>query len=66
MTETKLQFTVTQYVKDYIKIGDEWRNVEVECKYTCHNFDDLENLLLTLIENKNDIKFRVRTEEVIG
>ena len=60
-----LKFTITQYVRDYIKIGDEWRNVEVECKYECHNYDDLENLLLTLISNKDDIKFRVKTEEVI-
>ena len=59
------KYTITQYVKDYVKIGDEWRNVEVECKYECFNWVDLENLLLTLICNKNDIKFRVRTEEVI-
>ena len=59
------KYTITQYVRDYVKIGDEWRNVEVECKYECFNWDDLENLLMTLICNKNDIKFRVRTEEVI-
>ena len=59
-----LKFTMTQYVKDYIKVGDEWRNVEVECKYECKNWGDLENLLLTLICNKDDIKFRVRREEV--
>ena len=60
-----LKYTITQYVKDYIKVGDEWRNVEVECKYECENWDDFENLLLTLISNKDDIKFRVKTEEVI-
>ena len=60
-----LKFTITQYVKDYIKIGDEWRNVEVECKYECHSWDELESLLTTLIYNKDDIKFRVKTEEVI-
>ena len=59
------KYTITQYVRDYVKIGDEWRNVEVECKYECFNWDDLENLLLTLICNKNDIKFRVKTEEVV-
>ena len=60
-----LKYTITQYVKDYIKVGDEWRNVEVECKYESYNWDDFENLLLTLISNKDDIKFRVKTEEVI-
>ena len=59
------KYTNTQYVRDYVKIGDEWRNVDVECKYECDNWDDLENLLMTLICNKNDIKFRVKTEEVI-
>ena len=59
-----LKFTTTQYISDYIKVGDEWRNVEVECKYESHNWDDFENLLLTLICNKDDIKFRVRREEV--
>ena len=59
------KYIVTQYVRDYIKVGDEWRNVEVECKYECENWDDLENLLLTLISNKDDIKLRIKTEEVI-
>lgn len=60
----KLKFTITQYVRDYVKVGDEWRNIEVECQYICHNYDDLENLLMTLICNKDDIKVRVRREEV--
>lgn len=59
-----VKFTITQYISDYVKVGDEYRRVEVECKYQCSNWDDLENLLLTLICNKNDIKFRVQTEEV--
>ena len=59
------KYTIIQYVRDYVKIGDEWRNVEVECKYECENWDNLENLLLTLISNKDDIKLRIKTEEVI-
>ena len=59
------KYIVTQYVHDYIKVGDEWRNVEVECKYECRSWDELESLLTTLIYNKDDIKFRVKTEEVI-
>ena len=59
------KYIVTQYVSDYVKIGDEFRHVEVECEYVGHNWDDLENLIMTLICNKNDIKIRVRTEEVI-
>ena len=61
----RTQYTVTQYVSDYVRVGDEFRHVEIECQYVCHSFDDLENLLMTLIYNKVDVKFRVRTEEVI-
>ena len=58
------KYTITQYVRDYVKIGDEWRNVEVECKYQTYNYEDLKGLLMTLIRNKADVKFRVYTEEV--
>lgn len=59
------RYIVTQYISDYVKVGDEYRHVEVQCDYESSNWDDFENLILTLISNKNDIKFRVRTEEVI-
>ena len=57
-----LKFTITQYISDYIKVGDEYKHVEVKCDYECHNWDDLENLLLTLVCNKNDIKLRIKRE----
>lgn len=60
-----MNYKITQFIEDYVKVGDEYRRVEVECDYECHNFDDLQNLILTLICNKDDIKLRIQTEEVI-
>ena len=62
-------FKVKQFIKDYVKVGDEWRHVEVENKYTVNNYDDLQNLLLTLIDfGGGKLKFEVAKayEEVTG
>lgn len=60
-----IRFKVTQYVKDYVKVGDEYRHVEAESKYEVYSYDDLQNLLLTLIDfGSGTLKFEVRKEEV--
>ena len=58
-------FKVKQCIKDYVKVGDEWRHIEVENKYTVGNYDDLQNLLLTLIDfGDGKLKFEITKEEV--
>ena len=58
-------FKVKQFIKDYVKVGDEWRHIEVENKYTVNNYDDLQNLLLTLIDfGDGNLKFEITKEEV--
>ena len=59
-------FKIKQFIPDYVKVGDEWRHVEVENKYTVNNYDDLQNLLLTLIDfGDGKLKFEVeKIEEV--
>ena len=60
-----IKFKVIQFVKDYVKVVDEYRHVEAESKYEVSNYDDLQNLLLTLIDFGEDrIKFEVKKEEV--
>lgn len=64
-----MRFYVTQYISDYIKVGDEWRPVEVQNKFIVGNYDDLQNLLLTLIDfGGGKLKFEVAKayEEVTG
>ena len=59
------RFKVTQFVRDYLKVGDEYRHVEAESKYEVNNYDDLQSLLLTLIDFGADrVKFEVKKEEV--
>lgn len=59
------KFEVTQFAKDCVKVGDEYRRVEAEIKYEVKNYDDLSNLLLSLIDFGTDrVKFEVKKEEV--
>jgi len=60
-----IEFVVTQYVSDYVKVGDDYQNIEVESRYKVSNYDDLQNLLLTLIDFGGDtLKFKIRKKEV--
>ena len=59
------KFTVTQIVKDYVKVGEEYKNVEAKNRFVVDNFDDLQNLVMTLIDfSKSGITFEVTKEEV--
>lgn len=58
-----MRFKVTQYITDYIKVGDEYRTVEVRNKFVVDTWDDLQNLFLTLIDfTDGKIKFEVEKE----
>ena len=58
-----MKFTVTEFIKKYMKIGDDYQYVEVEKKYSVNNWDDLQNLLGTLIDfAEGSIKFEVKKE----
>ena len=59
------RFTVTQIVSDYVSVDGNYKNVEARNKFVVENFDDLQNLIMTLIDfSKNNIKFEVSKEEV--
>ena len=59
------RFTVTQIVSDYVSVDGNYKNVEARNKFAVDNFDDLQNLIMTLIDfSKNNIKFEVSKEEV--
>lgn len=60
-----MKFYVTQFISDFVKVGDEYKNVEVRNAYCVNNYDDLQNLLLTLIDfGSNRLKFEITKEEV--
>lgn len=60
-----IRFDVKQTVRDYVKVGDEYKNVDVEQRYRCETFEDLKELLLTLVDySTGTVKFSVSKEEV--
>ena len=60
-----MKFTVIEFIKKYMKVGDDYQYVEVEKKYSVNNWDDLQNMLMSLIDfSDGPIKFEVRKEAV--
>lgn len=60
-----MKFTVIEFIKKYMKIGDDYQYVEVEKKYSVNSWDDLQDMLMSLIDfSDGPIKFEVRKEAV--
>lgn len=58
-----MKFKVTEFIKKYMKVGDDYQYVEVEKNYTADTWDDLQNLLMTLIDfSDRSIRFEVTKE----
>lgn len=58
-----MKFKVTEFIKKYMKVGDEYQYVEVEKKYIANTWDDLTNLLMSMIDfTDGPIKFEVKKE----
>ncbi len=59
-----MKFVITEFIKKFMKVGDEYQYVEVEKKYTASTWDDLNDLLMTLIDfAEGSIKFEVKKEK---
>ena len=59
------KFLVTQLIKEYVNMGENWDYVEVRQKYKCANYHDLQNLILTIVESSmGSVKFQIYKEEV--
>ena len=63
--DKEIRFEVTQYIRKFMKVGDDYDYVDVENDYAVSNWDDLQSLLLALIDfGKDETKFRVKKVEV--
>lgn len=61
----KYKFTLTELIKEWARIDDKYGYVEVKKPYVCSNYDDLQNLFLTLVDfSQGELRFEV-TKEVI-
>lgn len=62
-----MKFTVTEFIRDYVKTNDEgeYNWIEVRKEYTVNAWDDLTNLLMSMIDfSDGPIKFEVKKEGV--
>lgn len=59
----KMKFTLTEVIKDFTHIDDKYGYVEIKKVYECNNYDDLQNLFLTLVDFSTDtLKFEIKKE----
>ena len=58
-----IRFKVTQLIHDWVKVKEEYGYVDVKNVFEVSNYDDLQNLLMTLIDFGPDkITFEVTKE----
>ena len=60
-----ITFDVRMAVTTYVKVEDDYQKVEATKKFVLHNYDDLQNLFLTLVESSDDtLKLSIDKKEV--
>ena len=60
-----MKFKVTEFIRDYVKVNEEGKYdwIEVKKKYTANTWDDLTNLIMSMIDfTDGPIKFEVKKE----
>lgn len=58
-----MRFRLTETIKDFVHIKEEYGYVEVKKTYECSTYDDLQNIFLTLVDYSTD-KLRLEVEKV--
>ena len=57
-----MEFKIKVYFRDYVKVGDEYKHIEVCRPFFCYNYDDLNSLIATLVDFSADgsmLKFEI-------
>ena len=60
-----MKFKVTEFIRDYVKVNEESKYdwIEIKKKYTANTWDDLTNLIMSMIDfTDGPIKFEVKKE----
>lgn len=61
----KMKFTLTEFIKEFVHIEEKYGYVEVKKEYVVYNYDDLQNLILTLVDfSKNTLRVEITKEEI--
>lgn len=59
-----MRFKLTEYIKEFTHIKEEYGYVEVTKTYECNTYDDLQNIFLTLVDfSTGKLKFEVEKIE---
>lgn len=61
-----MKFVLTEIIKDFTHIKEEYGYVEIKKVYECNTYDDLQNIFLTLVDfSTKKLSFEVeKIEEV--
>lgn len=58
-----MKFKVTEYISKFMKVGEEYKTIEVEKAYDANTWDDLQTLIMTLADfSSGAVKFRIEKE----
>lgn len=58
-----MKLKVKQIIAKYAKVGDDYQHVEVTQGYTCNTYDDMQNLILSIVEASDGaVKFEISKE----
>lgn len=58
-----MRFILTETIKEFTHIKEEYGYVEVKKAYECNTYDDLQNLFLTLVDFSKE-KLSLEVEKV--
>lgn len=58
-----MRFRLTETIKDFVHIKEEYGYVEVKKTYECGTYDDLQDIFLTLVDYSTG-KLRLEVEKV--
>ncbi len=59
------KFTLTEVIKEFARIEDKCGYVEVRKKYVVNNWDDLQNLFLSLVDfSEGTLKLEIEKEVI--
>lgn len=58
------KYTVKVFASEYVKVGEDYKPVEIKKSFVYHDVDDVHGLIDYLMAGNNSNKFEIYTEEV--
>ena len=58
-----MKYEVTLFMNKYVKVGEEWQDVDVKRTFTFNSWEDVQNFIGYLVEGaKGAVKFEIAAE----